>query len=345
MRRRILLAAVVIGSLWFLAGAYVIPSFTAPSPPAIRFQQAGDDLGVVDPHSEIVVERQVWNVGRRPLEVSRIETSCGCSSATLSRNPIGPGERAILRIVIRPKPGRGPKMVKVDLCSNDPKTPVASLILGYRNRAEIHAEPDFLDFGPVAQSELPRSRKLRWVMPAQGGFSATDPASWDVVTDHPKVIADIPQPKSSGSLPVIVRLEKGLASGPLMAVVRLRREGREVAQVPVRAIVRGDFTAAPSQLDLGPIRSSDDLKVVSVVVRSVSGTCRIERVEISEALSDWICVTAEYPGRLAVMKIEVVPRVLESPQAASCSGTIRAFCDDGKGLTGTAVVCVQIFRR
>lgn len=66
--------------------------------PRIEILESFHDLGVVAPEEEPEVTFVVRNAGQAPLTISRVYTTCGCTTADLTGSVIPPGKVALLTL-------------------------------------------------------------------------------------------------------------------------------------------------------------------------------------------------------------------------------------------------------
>ncbi len=125
MRRRaalLILTTLIIGA----AGLWAVRSSTAR--PSVVLESTTVDFGpVAAPATKTVVVR---NVGRAPLRVLGISTSCGCTTARIENMSMQPGSTARLTIIFDPVahgPTGGPARHAVYLRTNDPRVPEAEV--------------------------------------------------------------------------------------------------------------------------------------------------------------------------------------------------------------------------
>ena len=64
---------------------------------------------------------EVKNVGAKPLEISRVQTSCGCTAAVMDSQMLKPGAKTRLKVTFDPRGRSGPQNRIVWIFSNDPK--------------------------------------------------------------------------------------------------------------------------------------------------------------------------------------------------------------------------------
>jgi len=94
------------------------------SPPRIVVDPTSQDLGEV-PQKPLELTYTVRNEGGSPLRIGKVSTSCGCTTATVERDTIPPGESTELRVVFDPVEHNlyGKLLRIVYLRSNDPTNP------------------------------------------------------------------------------------------------------------------------------------------------------------------------------------------------------------------------------
>lgn len=66
--------------------------------PRIEIPETFHDLGVVPPSAEPEVTFVVRNTGQAPLTISRLYTTCACTTADLTASVIPPGKVALLTV-------------------------------------------------------------------------------------------------------------------------------------------------------------------------------------------------------------------------------------------------------
>ncbi len=89
-----------------LYGVHEMGPASAPPPflpkdapqPRIEISKSFHDLGVVPPSAEPEVTFVVRNTGQAPLTISRLYTTCACTTADLTASVIPPGKVALLTV-------------------------------------------------------------------------------------------------------------------------------------------------------------------------------------------------------------------------------------------------------
>lgn len=114
--------------LALLLGAGVLAIVLWPAAPAqITASPTSVDFGKIDQGGgSVTATIELRNDGGRPLNIFRVSTSCGCTTATLDASPMSPGESRPLTITFDPMvhpDENGPITRMVYLQSSDPDQP------------------------------------------------------------------------------------------------------------------------------------------------------------------------------------------------------------------------------
>jgi hypothetical protein len=89
------LVFVMIAFIGFTMNAQKKQEVKAPADanvPVFKFEKEVIDYGTIDLNSDGVREFEFTNVGKSPLEISNIKSSCGCTVPTKPTEPIMPGK-------------------------------------------------------------------------------------------------------------------------------------------------------------------------------------------------------------------------------------------------------------
>ena len=127
---RIAIAAVVVLGMGLLGAAAYAAATSGPG--RVELSATELDFGTVPNTGPVSHEFQVRNVGRGPLEISGVSTSCGCTTAEVESRRLERGESTTLRVTFDPQVhngelGRFLRLVYVR--SDDPAMPEASLTI------------------------------------------------------------------------------------------------------------------------------------------------------------------------------------------------------------------------
>lgn len=98
---------------------------SAQAQPKVTFPGAPWDFGQVLQDQAVSHQFEVKNVGKDTLFISRVKPACGCTSAPLTRDIVGPGESVWLDVTFSTKKFSGNVTKSVAVFCNDPGNPEA----------------------------------------------------------------------------------------------------------------------------------------------------------------------------------------------------------------------------
>lgn len=79
---------------------------------SLKFDKLRHDFGDVKPDSDNTTLFKVSNTGNRPLIISDVSASCGCTTPKKPEGPIAPGESDVIEVTFHPKPGQINEIIK-----------------------------------------------------------------------------------------------------------------------------------------------------------------------------------------------------------------------------------------
>jgi len=88
--------------------------------PKLEVDRASHDFGAIPPTEGVETVFTVSNKGAKTLEISRIQTSCGCTAGMMDSQTIKPGETSRLRVTFDPRGKNGREGRTLWIYSNDP---------------------------------------------------------------------------------------------------------------------------------------------------------------------------------------------------------------------------------
>ncbi|NRA12510.1 MAG: DUF1573 domain-containing protein [Crocinitomicaceae bacterium] len=72
----------------------------------LKFDKMVHDFGTVKPDTDNFVQVTVTNTGNRPLIISDVSSTCGCTMPKKPEAPIAPGQTDIIEVKFHSKPGQ-----------------------------------------------------------------------------------------------------------------------------------------------------------------------------------------------------------------------------------------------
>lgn len=158
------------------------------------------DFGAFDEDTGVVYcEFRMINEGSEPMAILGARANCGCTRPEYSREPVAPGDTAVIRVGYDPKgrPGRFAKKIFVD-CSADPTRSVLTItgtVIGSSNTLRSRYP---IEIGPVRMrtAVIPYGRVLKGETMGQyiDAYNASADTLRPRVENMPKGINVIVQP-------------------------------------------------------------------------------------------------------------------------------------------------------
>jgi len=127
---RIAIAVVALLAIGLLGTAAYVTATSGPG--RIELSASEFDFGAIPNTVPVSHEFQVRNVGRGPLEITGVSTSCGCTKAEVQSRHLSRGESTTLRVTFDPQAhdgALGQFLRIVYVRSSDPAMPEASLTI------------------------------------------------------------------------------------------------------------------------------------------------------------------------------------------------------------------------
>ncbi|MFY1048431.1 DUF1573 domain-containing protein [Chryseobacterium sp. GP-SGM7] len=101
------------------AGIALFGTFALATAQTITFDRTTYEYGTIKPNADGTRFFTVTNTGDKPLILSNVKPSCGCTTPEFSQDPIAPGKSAKIKVGYNTaNPGAFNKMIEV--FSNDP---------------------------------------------------------------------------------------------------------------------------------------------------------------------------------------------------------------------------------
>ncbi len=106
--------------------------------PVARFSQVEHDFGNVSERDKVEHDFELSNTGNEDLLIEKVVASSGSTKAVSSSNLLKPGEKGFIRVVVDLRGKKGIFSKGVEVYTNDPITPVATLSLKIVVKDQIH---------------------------------------------------------------------------------------------------------------------------------------------------------------------------------------------------------------
>jgi hypothetical protein len=227
------------------------------------------DFGVVPRGAQLVHRFTITNIYAVRMEITGIKSGCGCVSASMTKRTLESKESAVLEVRMDGKRFAGPKTVGVSVTVGPEFISTAEIKVTANGRSDIVFNPGQVDFGSVGHGQTP----IKTIDIEYAGL-----LDWKVdqvlAKDVPYTarIEELYRRKTRAGNQVGYRLSVSIKPDAAVGTHRhnmyLKTNDPTNALVPVliESSVQSLVQVAPSQLDLGAIRTDTQL-IRRVVVR------------------------------------------------------------------------------
>jgi len=250
-------------------------AFGEPIGPKISLIAPVYDFGRVT--EGIVVEHDfvIRNDGDQPLQILKVEPSCGCTVAKLAKDRILPSETTLLSVTFNTDGFWGNEIKVVRVYTDDLRQRSSELAIQGVVEREISLNPPRLYFGRVSRGKAD-SRQLSIVSsePETVQVTKVESASEFIVLSGHEV------DKGASKLQVGVRLAENVPLGAFKSRLILYTTSTKhpVIVVPVFARVTGDIQSVPGEISFGlrdgpllePLKGETILTNYGIAPRSVT---------------------------------------------------------------------------
>ena len=98
MKKTIILGLILCAAIGVNAQETTTPNPVNPNAPKFKFVTEEIDYGTIEHNADGNREFKFTNVGKEPLIISNAAGSCGCTVPTSPKEPIKPGESAVIKV-------------------------------------------------------------------------------------------------------------------------------------------------------------------------------------------------------------------------------------------------------
>ncbi|MDR4506443.1 MAG: DUF1573 domain-containing protein [Candidatus Scalindua sp.] len=191
------------------------------------------------------------NKGKADLEISKVESSCGCTAAILTNKTIPPGETGEIKTTFNSSSFHGKVTKSITVHSNDPKRSIYKLTISCTVTEVISANPRRINFASVyIGSEMNKT------------ITVTSDSSFNIT----KITSSIPfldvsiKEKNENEYTINVSLKDNHEIGRFNGSIFLETDNTIQPKViiPVFGDITGDITIYPEKLYYGNIKKGSE---------------------------------------------------------------------------------------
>jgi len=229
-------------------GFISMAAFAAGAAPRIHCTEPELDFGERLETESVVHTFTVENTGDAPLEIVRVQTSCGCTAARLETPRIAPGASASLAVTMDLAGRQGLQEKHVVVQSNDPVRPALRLTLRGSVIALVEIEPRYVIFESITDDAI-HEQSITVRAPRGPAFTILS-----ATCDPPRFGVEVATRADSQAHTITVRTMPDMPYGYHNGVLNIRTDhpARPELSVPIRCHVVGPLLVAPAQIVLMP---------------------------------------------------------------------------------------------
>ncbi len=262
--------------------------------PRFTMESEEHDFGRVFSRDPVSTPLKFTNTGNAPLEIIKVNTSCGCTTTKLDKMVYAPGEKGEIEVTYRPKSPGHPTAKLVTISCNDPTNPMAKFTIRATLIEPAIVEPERLQLGQIRAGEA-----------AEATFTLTSPDKdfeiVEIIEERGLVQfetrdgGDSENPEFPGKKLIIAKLARKLPGGPLQIPVKIKvRAVAQPGQPPVDTELQcailghvlGDLENEPRFLRVPVAQANTDFEVKTLLYSQAGKSFTITKTEITDANID-----------------------------------------------------------
>lgn len=310
----------------------------------VELQTATFEMGEIANDTIAVKRMKVYNRGEAPLKITRVSTSCGCTTGEMEQSLIPPGGEGDL--IIRVDPNRIPGFYAdkvLTLFTNDPVNPTPTVHVVTHVQAEFVVVPETIDFGEVALgSGAEASVRVRQLQqaPFEINNASLNRNATYLQTELEKLPKDQWADPDKAEYRVTARVSPDAPAGPIDKWIILDTNLTRYTRVPVRVTgtVVGPYMVTPRNVMVRGLEPGTPQR--GVLVLSSDKTLNVAEVTNENDAVDVSFRAAEKPNTY-LFDIDVPTR---TPSRGLRDTWTIAFSIDGKDYEESVPVSVVLTR-
>ncbi len=221
------------------------------------FPENRHDFGPVPRGAKVKHDFVLVNHLSEPVTILGLRPSCGCTSGRANASVVGPGQSAVIEAQMDTRNFVGPKstVLYVSLMTAGGREAETGLGVSSLILSDIVLNPGSIDFGAVPRGQSP-TQTLTIDRINLEGWRVHRMVSGSRVLNAQ--LAETSRKGGAVSYTLTVSLKPDAPAGPVRDEIRILSNDPETPSIPVMvtAWIRGELTAAPSVLAMGPVQSA-----------------------------------------------------------------------------------------
>jgi hypothetical protein len=287
-------------SQWILCGALGIVGLIAGSflaqqrQPVLAVKATTYDFGQIEPNTDVKHSFEIKNVGGKPLEIKRVDISCGCiTDAHVGTAILAPGKKTDLFVTWESPSYEKHIQEAITLQTNDPSQPSQQFVIEAQVKPLLSIMPGVINFGIVEETELPSAEEI--IVKKTGDRGASDQIQFSAPNDDWQTKID---KTGANEWKLSLVLSPQVPLGPLVGEAVVTPSWGSPRKLVILGQVIGPVTAKPEEIYLDTsaprvgtetiLINSEKEKVVAVQILSL--TASIEKVVQATATNNQVLV-------------------------------------------------------
>jgi hypothetical protein len=131
--------------------SFLLAGFTAQAQGELKFEKETHDFGTIAEGVQASYEFVVKNVGDKPLVITQVQPSCGCTTPDWTKDPIMPGKTGVIKALYNSTGRPGPFHKSITVMSNG-ATPQAVIFI----KGEVGPKDLKTEHTPEQKANSPR---------------------------------------------------------------------------------------------------------------------------------------------------------------------------------------------
>ncbi len=300
------------------------------------------DLGGIPEGESKWAMFKVTNNSAASIKITKLTSSCGCTSAKIDADTIPPGESAMLKAEMSNHGRVGKFGARVTMNWSDEAGNIAET-LSATTEAEAYQlaiiKPGNLDLGTIAMDSDEVTAQIRIL----NGNSPTRWSRLEAQSDSPNLSAATIPDSENGSTAVMVKFDRrNLPQGRFRDSVILRfldEAGNTVGEhpLPIQALIDGPIEIKPTSLYFGIVKGNSPIDG-ELSIRSRDGSA----VEVTGIDSSELAKSLSFGDVVRTSGLVRLPYSFKAPSVeGNVSATIQVTvrCEEGVSVLKIPVIC------
>jgi Protein of unknown function (DUF1573) len=280
----------------------------------VQVAERSFDFGSAQQGQKVVHEFEIRNIGNGELRIQGLNTTCGCTAATVGSPVILPGASDKIKVEFDSAGFSGNKTKSVEVLTNDPRLPSFVLTIKGNIVPGATARPVMLEFGRITQSASEEERRRSFTVDVPETVDAT------INSVHiPSPYLQVQEVTHAGRrASYTVTLLPQAPRGPFRdrLVVEFSGTAQPALNIPIVAFVEGDLIVSPATVSFGVVSGVEPIERRVKFENRSKQAVSIESLSSSDAAVTATLVDSQ-PGKSGVIVVRVDPSKVTSDMKAT----------------------------